>query len=283
MGSTLKQFHIDEFLLVKSADGVSDGCIRKYKFALNYFRKWIGEDEVTSDKLLHYLGYLHKQPISDWYRKTNAQTLKTFLRYLIKAHYDFPIPEYKLPKLRRKKLCYLTQPEIKQVLKVDLSTRDRLVLRLFISTGLRLSELCELDWYDINFSTGAIDVRHGKGDKFRVVVTDKPTLALLIRYKNKVSPEDPKTPVICKSNGNRLKPMGMRSLINRLRKTSNLTFTAHALRRTFARQSYINGMDIGWLQQLMGHESIETTRDYIQKLDTADLVSTYQKYAPLNM
>jgi len=273
MSNTLLETHISEFLLFKASLGVTEKYIRKCGFGMRYFKQWLGDEPVTPLTLTRYLAYLHNQPISDWYKKTNAQVLKSCLNYLISAGYEFPTPTFKLPRIHRKKLCYLTPEEIKKLLKSDLTPRETLIIRLFISTGLRLNELCQLAWKDINFSTGAIEVKHGKGDKFRVVITDKLTLALLLRYRNQTGGES--LTIFSLEN------MGVRSVIVRVRTKSGIYFTAHALRRTFARQAVINGMDIIWVQQLMGHSSIEMTQHYVQQLDTDDLIATYKKYAPL--
>jgi integrase len=72
--------------------------------------------------------------------------------------------------------------------------------------------------------------------------------------------------------GERFKPFGMRTIINRIRTKAGINFTAHALRKTFAKQAVLNIMGIEFVQQLMGHESIEMTRHNIGLLDVQDLV-----------
>jgi len=283
MGTTLQQKHIDEFLLVKESEGMSVSCLSKYTLSMKQFKIWLGDEEITKLKLIEYLGYLRNKGLADWSQKTNAQILKTCIRYLISAGYDFPKPDYKMPRIHKKKLCYLETDQMKKLIKSDLYPRELLVVRLLISTGLRLHELCMLDWSDINFKTGAIQVRYAKGDKFRFVVTDKPTLVLLMKYKNKNDITDMDLPVICTDEDSRFTKYGMRSLINRIREKTGIFFTCHALRRTFARQAVLNGMDIIWVQQLMGHSSIEMTRSYVGQLDTSDLINAYNKHSPIGI
>jgi integrase len=168
-----------------------------------------------------------------------------------------------------------------KLIKSDLTTKELLIIRLFISTGLRLNELCMLDWSDINFKTGAIQVRYAKGDKFRFVVTDKNCLVLLMKLKNKQSNVNFHSPVFLHGFNKRYKVWGMRSLINRIRKKTGIEFTAHALRRTFARQAVLEGMDIIWISQLMGHSSIEMTKEYVGQLDLNDVVKAYYENLPI--
>jgi integrase/recombinase XerD len=75
--------------------------------------------------------------------------------------------------------------------------------------------------------------------------------------------------------------MGIRSIFVRLAEKSGIHFSAHALRRTFAKMAIKNEMDIIWLQTLMGHTNLETTRDYVQGLDNEDVEKVYQEHAPL--
>jgi integrase/recombinase XerD len=278
MGNTLLPSQIDEFLLVKDSEGISEATHTKYEKGLKTFKTFLGNEDVTRLKFIEFFAYMHKKNYSDWYQKTLAQVLKTCFKYLISAGYDFPNPDYRMPKIHRKKLTYLTQDQIKKLLKSDLNSQELIIIRLFISTGLRMNELLMLNWKDVNFKSGAIAVNYGKGDKYRTVVTDKPTLVLLLRLKNKNEIEDIDSPLIWHGDYERYTTMGMRSLINRIRQKTDIFFTAHALRRTFARQAVINGMGLEFVQQLMGHESVEMTRHYVGMLDVNDLVRTYNKH-----
>lgn len=133
---------------------------------------------------------------------------------------------------------------------------------------------------------GSTIVLLGKGGKFRVCMVDKGTLRFLIRYHNELRAisEDlvaVSSPAIQTDDNMRLKACGLRALIHRISKKSGVKFTAHALRRAFARLSIKNGMDIIWLQFLMGHSNLETTRDYVQDLDVEDVEKFYLDLAPL--
>lgn len=282
MGSTLQNFHVDEFLLSRAQNGVSDGTLRKYKFAMQTFTRWIADRPVTDTELMEYMSYLYRQPLSDEYRKTNAMTLRACLTYLREAGYDFPAPTYKPVKIHKRKKTYLTPEQIQKLLNARASRRAQLAIRLFLTTGIRLTELCYLTWACVNFKSGVIDVLNGKGKKYRQVVTDKKTLALLIRARNHQSPDDDSAPVIPTADGSsRMTPEGMRSLMHRVSERTQIPFTPHCLRRTFARQAKIAGMDIAWIQQLMGHSSIEMTKRYIGDLDVEDVASAYNKCPPI--
>lgn len=218
---------------------------------------------------------MRERGVGDWFRKNNAATLKTFMNYLAK-NYGFPKPDFPMPKVHKTKKFYLEPDDIRNLIKSDLSERENIIVRLFLTTGIRMNELVQLDWKDINFKTGAIAIT-GKGDKFRFVVTDKKTLVILLRYKNKHQYE-PETPVISTKDGRRITTRGLRSIIVRMRERIKIYYTPHGLRRTFARQAVLNGMGIEFLQQLMGHSNLDLTKSYVGELDVNDLVLNYNKH-----
>ncbi len=191
-----------------------------------------------------------------------------------------------MPPIRKHKLLYVDANDIPKVLDACYSMRDLALLNLAIASGLRLSEIIALNWEHISLKDGKITVLHGKGDKYRIGMVDKGTLRILIRYHNelKALSDDyvaPDAPLIQTDEHARMKPYGLRSIMNRLSERSGVKMTAHALRRTFARLAVKNGLDIVWLQNLMGHENIETTRHYVGELDVDDVAKFYEVHAPL--
>jgi integrase/recombinase XerD len=151
---------------------------------------------------------------------------------------------------------------------------------------MRLSEIVDLNWGEIDLRNGRIEVLQGKGKKYRIVIIDKETLHLMIRYHHELKAIDENlinktAPVIQTNKNERMTPMGIRSIFVRIKNITGIHFSAHALRRTFAKMAIKNGMDIIWLQTLMGHANLETTRDYVQGLDIEDVEKAYQEHAPL--
>jgi integrase/recombinase XerD len=201
-------------------------------------------------------------------------------------HYITAPVQFKMPPIRKTKLLFLDSNDIPKVLDACNSNRDLALITLAIASGLRLSEIISLNWEQISLSEGKITVIQGKGNKYRVCMVDKGTLRVLIRYQNELRAISDdfvsiSSPLIQTDENTRLKAGGLRSLIDRISKKSGVKFTTHALRRTFARLSIKNGMDIIWLQFLMGHSNLETTRDYIQDLDIEDVKKFYHDSAPL--
>lgn len=143
---------------------------------------------------------------------------------------------------------------------LERAMRDEAILYLFYATGLRVSELCNIRLTDINFNENLITVI-GKGNKERIVVFDKITKKILVSYLNRRQTEsdylfpNPKTK-------NRLSVRGVEKIVKKYGESVGVKVTPHMLRHSFATHLRAKGMDIRYIQTLMGHESIATTQVY---------------------
>ena len=152
--------------------------------------------------------------------------------------------------------------------------RNYTILCILLGTGLRRSELLALNLVDVNMQDGFIRVI-GKGDKERIVPISKSllrTLRLYIKARAEYLQTRPDTPAfIISKYGRRLSKDGSNSIFRQLRKDYKLTgkrFSAHTWRHTFAKAFLLNGGDVFTLQELLGHEDIETTKIYVTLTDT---------------
>lgn len=295
---TIRDVHQD-FMVSREAIGVSKKTYKTYEWSLQKFYSWLegqgiysAKDALTIRNISGFLAYLRGQttktgkPFSDRYIHIFARTIKTLSRFAYEEKYIPELPRFKMPPIRKNRLLYLDANDIPKVLDACLSTRDLALLNLAIASGLRLSEIIALNWGDISLKDGKVNVLQGKGKKYRVCMVDKGTLRILIRYHNelRVLSQDfvtPDAPVIQTDEHTRLTQFGLRAIMDRLFARSGVKMTAHSLRRTFARLAVKNGMDIVWLQHLLGHESIETTKDYVGELDVEDVAKFYEVHAPL--
>jgi integrase/recombinase XerD len=295
---TTRDVHQD-FMVSREAIGISKRTYKTYEWSLEKFYTWLegqgiysAKDALTTKTITGFLAALRGRTtrtgghLSDRYIHIFARTIKTLSRFAYEEKYIPDLPTFKMPPIRKKRLLYLDTNDIPKVLDACNSTRDLALLNLAIASGLRLSEIISLDWRHISLRDGKIIVLHGKGDKYRVSMVDKGTLRILIRYHNELKILDadfvaPDAPLIQTDEHTRMKPNGVRSIMDRISTRSGVKMTAHALRRTFARLSVKNGMDIVWLQQLLGHENIETTKDYVGELDVDDIAKFYEVHAPL--
>ena len=205
--------------------------------------------------------------------------LRAFLKFLRKRGIEALSPErIELAKVPERSLDLISPTELKRLMKApDPKTlegkRDKAILELFFSTGLRISELCGLSIDDVDLTREEFSVR-GKGDKVRVVFlseTAKNTLrdylkgrkdlddALFVRYGRKAND----------GGGARLQPRAVQRLMKHYAATAGITrkVTPHVLRHSFATDLLSNGADLRSVQALLGHANIGTTQIYTHVTD----------------
>ncbi len=146
-------------------------------------------------------------------------------------------------------------------LKKKAKIRDKVILELLYSTGLRISELVKLHKRDIDFDERTIRVR-GKGEKDRIVLFDEHTKELITNYIETQNPDSEY--LFINKNGRKLTPRYVQMMIKDYGKKAGIKkkVTPHVLRHSFATHLLKNGVDIRVIQQLLGHSSLSTTQIY---------------------
>ena len=169
----------------------------------------------------------------------------------------------------------LTRRELTSVLEVASLSEDpaaSLVVTMMLDTGMRVSEICELNLEDIDFDDGSARVLGGKGDKDRLVLFTKRTVERLqawIPIRNRLAPKS-ESACFVNRHGRRLQPRGVQRMMDSLGQEANLPkgkLTPHVLRHNFATGLLERGADLVTIQRLMGHATIATTRVYLEISD----------------
>lgn len=197
--------------------------------------------------------------------------LRNFLKYLVKRGIKALSPEtIELPKVSRKDIETLNYNELELLLQAskgnDLrSLRDKAILETLFSTGLRLSELCNLN-RNIDLSRGEISVR-GKGDKLRVVFLSGGAKQALKEYLNEREDINEALFISLSRSGNaigRITPRAVQRAVDLRGRQAGIPKKVHVhqLRHSFATDLLINGADLRSVQELLGHANISTTQIY---------------------
>lgn len=155
--------------------------------------------------------------------------------------------------------------------------RDRAMIEVLLSSGIRVSELCALDRGDIDLDTLTVTVRHGKGGKQRKTYITEVCKVHLIRYLD--SREDDNPAVFVTRYGKRHTKNSTENDLHRIGTAAGVdNVHPHRCRRTFATNMYKRGMDIHTIQRLMGHSDINTTMCYITSNDIK-INNEYRRFA----
>jgi len=199
--------------------------------------------------------------------------IRNFLKYLVKRDIHSLIPEkIELPQMPKRQIEIIEYNDLERLLKEPQGNtvkalRDRAILEILFSTGLRVSELCALNRY-INTDRGEISVK-GKGGKIRVVFLSVRAKKAIKEYLDKRSDAE-EALFITFSNSRPPQPIGrittrtIQRIIDRCAQKAGIpkNIHPHTLRHLFATDLLINGADLRSVQELLGHSNIQTTQIY---------------------
>jgi integrase/recombinase XerC len=160
--------------------------------------------------------------------------------------------------------------------------RDRAIMELLYSTGLRVSELTQLDWRDIDEELGLVMVRSGKGNKDRLVPMGEPALEALRAWRAvSTGVSSANSPVFTNLRGTRLTPRAIQIMIARRSVAAGISIpiTPHGLRHSFATHMLNAGADLRSIQDMLGHSSLTTTQRYTH-VSIRHLTEVYRRAHP---
>jgi integrase/recombinase XerC len=254
--------------------------LRQYKAFLDR-RKTDGldEDGIPTDQLVirSFLASLYRANLRKVSISRKVAALRSFYRYLLregKVRVN-PAELIQLPKCEKYIPVVLSVDEILSMLSVSYpddaaGRRDRAMIEIFYSAGIRLSELTGLNVVDCDFAGGLIKVR-GKGRKDRIVPVGKPALEAVEAYLQKramlmVKRSVPSVdePLFLSRRGERMNARGVARVVERVVKQSGIgrRISPHALRHSFATHLLDAGADLRSIQEMLGHRSLSTTQKY---------------------
>ena len=249
--------------------------IDNYQRDINDFFEYLNNfnikyNAITKQDVINYLKFLDECKLSNATISRHLSSLRTFYNYLVNHNIikTNPFNRVSNPKKEKKLPTYLYEDEIRNILD-NLSDediykrRDRLIMELFYSTGMRLNELSNIKLNDINGD----EIRVlGKGRKERIVYLDKVAKKLLNDYldndRREFKPID--SYLILNKDGKRLSNRSIENIVNHIIKEASIKkhVTPHTIRHSFATHMLNNGCDLKVVQELLGHESLSTTQIY---------------------
>ena len=273
---------MNEFLnYLKDERNYSDKTILNYKMDLENFYNYINKKKtkkIDFDFLQEYIENLSQKKYSTKSIQRHISSLKSYFKFLYNKNYINvnPAELLCLPKNEIKLPNYLTIIDLEKIYELDLSLRDKLIVELLYSTGIRLSELVNIKISDINFYDKTIKVL-GKGNKERYVLFGSVCSKLLKEYIN----NENRVYLLLNKNGNKLSERGVEYIIEKIFKSVNVhaKLTTHTLRHTFATHMLDNGCDLVTVQKLLGHSDLSTTSIYTH-ISNEHLRTTYLQTHP---
>lgn len=238
--------------------------VRKWRLWLNRYESANGEPLSTITQSYHLIA------------------LRSFLSYCSKRGIETLTPEkIELPKVRKKQVSFLNSDEVSRLIDAikiqdDAGIRDRAIIELLFSSGLRVSELVNLNRDHINLKRGEFTVR-GKGQKDRPVFVSPEASEWLATYLQTRS--DSFVPLFIRYTGSqpsdargeemRLTPRTIQRIVSKYALLAGITkhVSPHTMRHSFATDLLMNGADLRSVQSMLGHSNIATTQVYTHVTD----------------
>ena len=301
-------FFVDKYLYYEEVIlGKSSNTIRSYRRDILQFMEYIDEyeeirtfEDVEMLTIRSFIAYLNSDErlkkkknvkvVSKRSINRKISALRTFFKYLQekKVIQTNKVMYVNMPKFEKELPNVLSKDDLnkmRSVINTEKITgiRDRLIIELLYSSGIRASELINLNEYVIDFNEREMRIV-GKGDKERITFFSRNAKKWLEKYieeKKKEYKNYSKEILITNSKGKKLTTRSLRRLISNHATEAGLQkeVTPHVFRHSFATELLNNGVDIRYLQELLGHSSISTTQVYTH-VSKSFLRSTYMSTHP---
>ena len=273
----------------------SSNTVASYIRDIRQYSDWLRQEEeldVVEAKqvnISNFMSHLEEDGRSAATVSRNLASLKNFYAYLVSSGFleKTPVTDIKITRGEKKLPQILTSREIELLLAQPVCSdakgfRDKAMLEVMYATGIRVTELIELDVSDVNLSMGVIKCSGGK--KSRMIPLYPAALKALSDYLLDVrsAMADPaETALFVNVGGVRMSRQGFWKILKYYQGTAHIEkeITPHTLRHSFAVHLLENGAEVGDVQELMGHSDISSTQMYTQLINQR-LKSVYEKCHP---
>ncbi|MFA5332605.1 MAG: site-specific tyrosine recombinase/integron integrase [Methanoregula sp.] len=202
-------------------------------------------------------------------------TLSSFYRFLVHQGVILsnPLSGIERPRIKNQEIKYLKHNQVLRLIDSIEDPRDKLIVRIIYSTGVRVSELCEMNIEDIDFDEHTLRIR-GKGDKIRIVFVDDETLQEILKF---IGPRIV-GPLFIGQQGRHISPRAIQHIFKHYAPPG---ITPHKIRHSYASELYRRSKNLRVVQENLGHTSIKTTEIYLHT-DIDERRQVYQQFFPLS-
>ena len=268
---------------LKNTKKSSDNTIQAYKRDLNFFFEYLNKNKieylnVEYDDIQKYIEELNNEGRKAASISRRLATLRSFYGYLLKKKLIKSIPTNKVntPKVEKKAPMILTSDEVEILLSQPKSDdlkgiRDKAMLEFAYATGMKVSEIINLDLKDVNLVDSYVVCNEGYSK--RVVPLGRISKEALVEYLDNSRPyllkTDDEKPLFVNVMGNRLTRQGFWKIIKQYQEQAHIEkeITPHVLRHSFATHLLQNGADMRAVKTMLGHTDIASTQVYMKLID----------------
>lgn len=272
---------VKEYLISKSVENLSNGTIRLYRLRLVDFFKFIRKPirDIKATDIRNYIAYYKvMKASSDSYLDNIRRILNSFFSWLFNNEFIERNPCATVDKIKYQQPIRepLTAYELEMYRWNCRNVREKALVDFLFSTGVRVSECSNVKLSDIDWEKRSVIIRHGKGNKQRIVFFNAESELSLRKYLETRKDE---ADILFATSRNPIRHLGVKriqDIIKDIGQRADMRVFPHKLRHTFATSGLHGGMPLEKLQSLMGHSKPETTLIYA-KLDFTDIRREHQR------
>lgn len=291
MQQTAKK-HFNQFLsFLKTEQNVSPNTLRSYNRDIDEFLTFIRKKPKDIDNLdiRSFLAALHQKNLKKTSIARKLASIRAFFKFLHREGFvkKNPAKLVASPRVPKALPRFLSIDEVFYLVETPRGdsfkpARDKAILELLYSSGLRVSELTSLDMSDLDIKESLVRAK-GKGRKERILPIGRKAMEALQNYlPERMSLKRKSSALFLNNRGGRLTPRSVRRILIYYSRMMNLDgdISPHTLRHTFATHLLHEGADLRAIQELLGHSSLSTTQRYTH-VDIGHLTEVYDKAHPL--
>lgn len=274
---------------------LSDNTLQSYRRDILQFEKFLDANDInfskaTEENIEDYLKELQKEGKKTSTASRSLATIRSFYQYLLRTKKvkEDPTVSIKSPKIEKRVPSVLTSEEVELLLDqpkdVDLKgTRDKAMLEFAYATGMKVTEIIDLNIDDVNFDENTVLCSNGK--KARIIPLGTLAEKALKEYVEDARPimvkDETNKALFVNVNGDRLTRQGFWKIVKYYKEQAHIEkdITPHVLRHSFATHLLQNGADLKSIQAMLGHSDISSTQIYAQ-FQTPELKNIYKKAHP---
>lgn len=274
---------------------LSDNTLQSYRRDILQFEKFLDANDInfskaTEENIEDYLKELQKEGKKTSTASRSLATIRSFYQYLLRTKKvkEDPTVSIQSPKIEKRVPSVLTSEEVELLLDqpkdVDLKgTRDKAMLEFAYATGMKVTEIIDLNIDDVNFDENTVICSNGK--KARIIPLGTLAEKALKEYVEDARPimvkDETNKALFVNVNGDRLTRQGFWKIVKYYKEQAHIEkdITPHVLRHSFATHLLQNGADLKSIQAMLGHSDISSTQIYAQ-FQTPELKNIYKKAHP---
>lgn len=271
---------LKQFSACLYVDGKSPKTAEQYRRTCRKLAELTGKDftETGVYDIRYFLAYEKERGISERSLENERSNISAFFQWMAKEDIINKNPCINISPIKYPEVVRIpfSDIEIDQLRGGCINKKERAIIELLLSTGLRVSELSNLKITDIDPVELSVNVRYGKGGKGRITYTTALAMKHMYAYWNERKEQGEY--VFYNGKHQMLKPGGVRHILNVLAERSGVSNVhPHRFRRTFASGLAARGMDIQEIKILLGHSNINTTMEYVYTSES-QISTSYKKY-----